>query len=118
MDLLELALSVERQRGVKVCFNEVLDQAFRPRTPGGKPDCTAGELLVAINAASPCCLRCDYDLRGHGESGVCPECGRPFTRERRPLPWEELQEILAGVAGCKLERVQPESLLLRDLRLT
>jgi hypothetical protein len=24
------------------------------------------------------CLKCGFDLRGLGEAGACPECGRPF----------------------------------------
>jgi len=118
MDFLDIALRVERQRGVNLKFNELLDDVLRPRTPGGKTDCSAGELLAAINAANPCCLRCDYDLHGHGESGICPECAHPFAWQRRELTWPELQKILADVAGCRLARVQPETLLLRDLRLT
>jgi predicted RNA-binding Zn-ribbon protein involved in translation (DUF1610 family) len=33
------------------------------------------------------CLRCGYDLRGTSESGVCPECGEPFTLAATRAAW-------------------------------
>lgn len=36
------------------------------------------------------CERCMYDLGSLDESGVCPECGRPYERERVRARWERL----------------------------
>ena len=48
---------------------------------------------TAIDGAPPPqreCLRCGYDLRGLGESRVCPECGLEFDPDAPPppaVPW-------------------------------
>ncbi len=52
---------------------------------------------TAVRAATglrtdPFCIHCGYDLTGLPEAGVCPECGRPYTRElideyRRDPAW-------------------------------
>jgi len=36
------------------------------------------------------CLRCHYLLAGHGESGVCPECGTAFTMKALRGRWRRL----------------------------
>ncbi len=33
------------------------------------------------------CLQCAYDLSGLGESGCCPECGRPFEVKADRARW-------------------------------
>ena len=37
--------------------------------------------------AGDVCVRCGYDLQGHGGPAICPECGRPaeVPMERAPL---------------------------------
>jgi hypothetical protein len=33
------------------------------------------------------CLGCGFDLTKHGEEGICPECGREFSRQRLLEEW-------------------------------
>lgn len=35
------------------------------------------------------CTSCVHDLQGLGESGSCPECGRPFEIERDRRAWAQ-----------------------------
>lgn len=51
------------------------------------------------------CPRCEYDLTQSGESGRCPECGRPFERDKLrdawvrdepQFPWDEMLDDWRG----------------------
>ncbi len=33
------------------------------------------------------CPKCGYDLHGCDSFGACPECGRPYARDKLPLDW-------------------------------
>jgi hypothetical protein len=33
------------------------------------------------------CPKCGYDLHGCDSFGSCPECGRPYARDKLPLDW-------------------------------
>ncbi len=47
LELVECVMTVEERLDARLDLDEI-GHAFRPRTPGGKPDCTAGELLVDV----------------------------------------------------------------------
>ncbi len=115
LELVECVMTVEEHLDARLDLDEI-GQAFHPLIPGGRWDCTAAELLAAINASTHLCVQCGYDLRAHPAPGTCPECGHTFVRERRPLTWDELQQILADAVGWEPGRVQPDTLLARDLQ--
>lgn len=51
----------------------------------------------AYAASDGClCTGCTHDLRGLGEQGTCPECGRAFDVERDRLGWQQ-----AGIARAR-----------------
>lgn len=40
------------------------------------------------------CLRCGYSVSGIGETGVCPECGRPFELRALRDEWKKILRLL------------------------
>ena len=59
-------------------------------------------IKVAVVAASGrACVGCVYDLSGMGETGACPECGRPFNIAEDRRSW-------ARAGMCEIERVSKE----------
>lgn len=112
IDVLETFLLIERHYGVRLGTKH-LEPRVKVRTPY---DMTAGELLDVIRANGgtrlPICAACTYSLIGHGESGICPECGLPFDE------WEVLRTILADVAGVDRKTIGRDTFLFKDLKLT
>lgn len=52
------------------------------------------KIRSAVRAASGrACLGCVYDLSGMGETGACPECGRPFNIPADRRSWERAQML-------------------------
>lgn len=44
--------------------------------------------LAVQAAAGRACLACVYDLRGMGDTGLCPECGRRFDGASDHAAWK------------------------------
>lgn len=42
---------------------------------------------LRLRAAEFLVCTCGYDLRAHGEAGICPECGRAYTGEQLEQEW-------------------------------
>jgi hypothetical protein len=58
----------------------------------------SARIKVAVMAASGrACVGCVYDLSGMGETGACPECGRPFNIAEDRRSW-------ARAGMCEIER--------------
>lgn len=45
------------------------------------------ELSAALAADLCACIYCRYDLSALGDSGICPECASPFTRDQTRRSW-------------------------------
>jgi len=111
IDFPDLLFRLERQFKVKLNNDDFLDLASS-RNP---PDVLAGELPQLISDARTCCNCCHYDLRGHGVTGACPECGEEFSQEKT---WELLRNILSEVAGLEESEIRKDSLLIKNLGMT
>lgn len=87
---------------------------MKPRRCSGNPDggvgASIGMLVITVDGKRACAA-CRYDLSGHGERGLCPECGRRFSSKISLLPragraersrslrgWPGLAALLKGVA--------------------
>jgi hypothetical protein len=116
IDLLDLTFRAERRTGMKLRWRAVAKE-MEAMARGGKFDITVAEfctLVRIVHTREPRCAHCGYDLRGHDEAGVCPECGAAFKAE---LSWEEAREIVADVAACDPSTIEPETRLIHDLCL-
>ena len=49
----------------------------------------------AQRAGGLLCPQCTYDLRGSGEAGTCPECGRAYEQGAVRAQWADAQRRLA-----------------------
>ena len=113
LDFLDVGLRIEEQFGVRVDWQLV---KVRDRK---HPDITAGDLLDCVEAAR-LCVKCEYDLRGHPDTGICPECGSAFVfgNRDRQSDWEALRQLLSEALNIKPSEITPESRLIRDLGMT
>jgi|GEM_PF-3069548 len=46
----------------------------------------------------PVCLGCGYDMRGN-QSGVCPECGKPFVYSKWERAVRDVEQQIADLEG-------------------
>jgi hypothetical protein len=44
---------------------------------------------AVVAASGNACIGCVYDLRGMGETGACPECGRSFDIAVNQRSWQQ-----------------------------
>ena len=77
-------------------------------------DASLGDFLDYVNESSiPVCGSCDYDLRGLGELGRCPECGKPF--QVTPIPWDEFRQVVVKEFRIESAQLRRETMLRADL---
>lgn len=115
IDLLEINLRIEEQFKVK------MQQAdWQSITRGqSRPDVTIGDLYDFI-VSWRVCRTCAYDLRGHPDAGICPECGVAFmfSDQTRQADWESLRQLLSEVLGTEPDKITRDSRLIQDLGMT
>jgi acyl carrier protein len=115
LDFLDVTFRIEKNFNLRIS-NEDWTALATGRRP---PDVTAGELFELIRRRRNC-RSCEYDLRGHADAGVCPECGRGFNVEAvtDDTQWEILRRLLAEAMGVERDNIRRETLLVRDLGMT
>lgn len=43
---------------------------------------------AVLAAHGRACINCVHDMRGLGDTGTCPECGKPYDIEKDKVLWE------------------------------
>lgn len=73
---------------VGATFATTLLMVFSMKLLTRRRDLARDRLYEAVRQAEyRVCPRCCFDLRGHGERGTCPECGRPFDSANLRATW-------------------------------
>jgi hypothetical protein len=110
MDFIEIAMRVEKELDVALHLPD-LQATFDRHQP---PDITVDELVNGI-LECPHCATCQYDLRGHGHQGTCPECGSSFGPLARENVFSAVRDAIVATMQVRSDEVQPDALLIRQL---
>lgn len=111
LDWGDLLWRVSARWGVQVSPDDLVRQAGL-RSP---PDLSLADLVKLACQSSRICRACRYDLRAHGASGACPECGLVFGPIDADECFRVIAQCLHDAMAIPLADIAPESLLIADL---
>jgi acyl carrier protein len=115
IDFLDVGLRIEKHFKIQVRQAD-WESLARDKRP---PDITVGDLFDLVESRL-ICRKCEYDLRGHPNTGICPECGSEFAfnDRTRQIDWEAFRQLLAESLDLEPDEISRESLLIRDLGMS
>ncbi len=110
LEFVEFVLALEKRFHRRIDMSSFSD-GMRERK---ERDASLGDFLDYVNESSILvCGSCDYDLRGLGEQGRCPECGKPF--QVTPILWDEFRQVVVKEFRVESAQLRRETMLRADL---
>lgn len=111
LDLLDICFRLEKHFQIRVYDSEW----HKLLSKGEVYDAMPGEILSFMLERKRLCRGCGYDLRGHGDEGICPECGNSFLIEDDEASWHAVQKAISDALKVDPSIVTKDRLILRDL---